>query len=210
MTRTAGMTALLSALLAAGGCEPGVSATNGPASADEQIASLRTDLATLRETNRGLRRDLVAKRERIDTLLRLGDKRLNKLFHVTRITLGRYTGGVDTDDAPGHDAIKVFLRPHDADGSTIKAAGDVAVELYDLAADEGDQRIGTYRWSVDELSAQWSSGFMTYHFSFVCPWDERPAHDEITVRVEFVDYLTGKTHTAQKVCTVDLPADGNK
>ncbi|MFW6133396.1 MAG: hypothetical protein ACOC8F_05820 [Planctomycetota bacterium] len=207
------VTALLAVVGAAagGGCRgldlsgPDESQTAG------QLVELREQLAELRETNRGLQQDLVAKRKRIDTLMGLGDKRLEKLFHVADIKLGRYTGGVDTDGEPGHDAIKVYLRPMDADGSTIKAAGEVTIRLYDLAMPESEELLAVYTWPVEKLSQQWSSGFMTYHFSFVCPWKTRPRHDEITVRVEFVDYLTGEHFTAQKLCKVDLPpADGGE
>jgi hypothetical protein len=34
-----------------------------------------------------------------------------------------------------------------------------------------------------------------------------PAGEKVTVRVEFLDHLTGKTHSAQKLCEIELPAD---
>ena len=59
--------------------------------------------------------------------------------------------------------------------------------------------------------ATWAfSGFMTNYYSFICPWKSSPpAHEEITVRVEFVDYLTGKSFTAQKTCKLQLPSNGS-
>jgi len=160
----------------------------------------------LSEENTRLKSLAEEKAQQIQTLQALGDKRLDKIYHVAKIELGRYTGGIDTDQKPGHDAVKVYLQPVDADGSTIKAAGSVKVQLYDLAAEPKANLVGEYAWDVDEARKHWASGFMTNYYSFICPWKSSPPeHDEITVRVEFVDYLTGKTFTAQKACKLELP-----
>ncbi len=178
----------------------------------QQYDELRSKLDDLEKRNKELveenqRREaeIADQRRQIETLEKLGDDRLDKIFHVRRIELGRYTGGVDLDSKPGHEGIKVYLKPIDQDGSVIKAAGKVSIRLFDLAAEAEENMIGKYQWSVEEVGRQWSSGFATYHFSFVCPWKKVPAHDEITVRVEFMDYLTGRSFTAQKVCEVKLP-----
>jgi len=198
--------ALAAALTAAGGC---VSVKQAES---EKILAERRDaleqVRTLSDRNEALQSELAAQRKQIDTLQALGgQKRLDLLFRVERIAMGRHTGGIDTDDKGGQDGIKVFLLPIDADGSVIKAAGDVKIQLFDLAADPAQNLVGEYRWTVEQLSKQWSSGFMAYHFSFECPWpDGPPQHDEITVRVEFTDYLTGKTFTAQELCKVKLHA----
>ena len=68
----------------------------------------------------------------------LHPKRLEKLFHVKSINLGRHTGGTDMDGKPGDDGIKVFLLPTDAEGSVIKVAGSVTIQLFDLATDPGE------------------------------------------------------------------------
>ncbi|HUS48279.1 MAG TPA: hypothetical protein VM098_09170 [Phycisphaerae bacterium] len=172
----------------------------------QQAAKSQGEIQKLKESQDGLQAVVIDQQKQIRTLQALGPKRLEKMYHVTAIQLGRYTGGIDTDAQGGHDAIKVYLAPVDQDGSTIKAAGDVAVQLYDLAEPAGGNLIGEYKWPVDKLSGQWSGGIITYHYSFVCPWKNGPPkHDEITVRVKFVDYLTGKTFTAQKLCKVNLP-----
>ena len=36
--------------------------------------------------------------------------------------------------------------------------------------------------------------FLGFHYILECPWKTIPRNGEITVRVEFTDYLTGKTH----------------
>jgi len=198
----------LAALLATGGgCVLVNKAEYEKLKSDRKLAVEETQ--KVKELNAGLQVELVAQRKQIDSLQALGGpERLKRLFHVRRIALGRYTGGVDLDGDEGDDGIKVYLRPIDADGSVIKAAGGVKIQLFDLAIEGKDNLIGRYEWTAEQISKQWSSGFMTYHFSFECPWKASPpAHDEITVRVEFTDYLTGKVLTAQKLCKVNLPAE---
>ncbi len=150
--------------------------------------------------------ELLARQKQIQTLQGLGEKRLGLLFCVTDIKLGKYTAGVDLDDRPGHDGVRVYLTPIDADGHAIKAAGAVKIQLFDLAAKTGENLVSACDFPVDKIAERWSAGFMTYHYRFECRWKTPPKHDEITVRVEFTDYLTGKTFTAQKVCKIRLPA----
>ncbi|HAU37472.1 MAG TPA: hypothetical protein DCX07_07100 [Phycisphaerales bacterium] len=181
---------------------------------NERLNKLEADhkaaLETARQVadrNEGLQAEIIAQRKQIETLQALGEKRLQTLFHVERIELGRYTGGADFDSVEGDDGVKVYLRPIDRDGSVIKAAGTVKVQVFDLAADPKNNLVGEYAWDVEKVGKQWSSGFMTYHFSFDCPWkDAPPAHDELTIRVEFTDYLTGRSFTAQQACKVRLVA----
>ena len=172
------------------------------------------ELERAKERSRELReeaeslRDVVSERDRrISTLTALGERRLEKLFHVARIDVGRHSSGIDTDGRSGDDAVKVFVHPVDNRGSTIKAAGSFRIRLYDLAAAPEETFLGEHTWNVDEAADRWFGGFLTYHYSFVCRWKRRPPrHGEVTARVEFVDYLTGRTFTAQRVCPVKLPS----
>lgn len=182
---------------------------------DKKVKQLTADLASARAETELARKDaddaksqLAGKQKRIDTLVALGPDRLKKLYDVTSLKLGQYTGGADLDGQAGDDGIKVFLRPIDANGDTIKAAGSVTIQLYDLAQPPDKTLIGKYEWSVDQVAKKFSGGFMAYHYTFTCPWkDAPPKHDQITVRLEFVDYLTGKTLPVQKLCKVDLPSE---
>ena len=129
------------------------------------------------------------------------------LFCIAGIELGRYTGGLDTDGKDGEEAVKVYLDPVDSAGSVLKAAGDVKIQLFDLAMLPGENLLGEYQWTADQIGSHWSDAiFGGSHFSFICPWKQLPKHDQITIRVEFTDYLTGKTFTAQKVVRVRIPS----
>jgi hypothetical protein len=155
----------------------------------------------------------IADRDRqIQTLQQFDDKRMELLFRVERIELGRYTGGYDSDGQPGHEGIRVYLQPIDQQGSVIKSAGDVDIKVFDLAEPEANNLILQYRYGVDTIAEHWASGFLTYHYSFDCPWPagQPPRHQELVLRVEFTDYLTGKTFVTEKPVTVDLPTQQAK
>lgn len=208
MTREAALPVVLIALtMAAGGCNGPFGGTAMTTALQNQVDGLRKDNDDLRKANAALHAQAAANRKQIESLLDLGDKRLEKLYPVTALKLGSHTGGIDQDGRPGHDAVKVFLEPIDQDGNVIKAAGEVTIQLFDLAAK--DTLVAQYAFGVDEVRKHWSSGFLAYHYSFVCPWPQArpPQHDQITVRVVFRDYLTGKQFTAQsdKPCRILLP-----
>ncbi|HDZ20641.1 hypothetical protein LCGC14_0274460 [marine sediment metagenome] len=180
----------------------------GPSKLDqleEQLATARLEADKLNEENTRLTKAVADQEEQIETLLILGDKRLENIYHVHQVRLGRWSGGFDLDGQGGDDGVKVYLSPTDQDGTAIKAAGSLTVQLYDLAAPPDQNFLGEYHWTVEELGKQWSSGFMSYHFSLECPWQSGPpANEQITIRATFVDYLTGKTFTTQAIGKVNL------
>ena len=175
---------------------------NGPGSP----AALQRQNDQLKENVRDLRKTIAGQAEQIRTLQALGDKRLEMLFRVTEIKLGRYTAGVDLDDAEGDDGVRVYVSPRDDDGHTLKAAGAIRIQLFDLAAKPKDSLLGAFDFPAEGIGEHFYSGFLANHYKFDCRWKNAPAHDEITVRVVFTDYLTGKKFTAQKVVTIALPA----
>jgi hypothetical protein len=151
--------------------------------------------------------ELRHKDRQIATLRGLEGVDVEKLYTTRRIELGRFTGGIDTDGKPGHDAIRVFLTPIDREESPLKRAGSVTVQLYDLAADEDATLLAEFDYPPDKAGKHFASGLMVYHYSFDCPLPgDRPLdNDKLTVRVTFTELLTGRTVDAQKVVTLQLP-----
>ena len=85
-------------------------------------------------------------------------------------------------------------------------AGEMVVEVYDLAREESGRQVSRWAFSVNETAGLWLSGFGTNHFKMVLPWSEEtaPRHAALTVVARFTDALTGKTHEAQKVIDVTV------
>jgi hypothetical protein len=131
---------------------------------------------------------------------------VEKLYYPVEIRLVRRTGGVNTDGKPGDDAVNVYIQPIDRNGDIVKAAGEIDVQLYDLAEPDDRQLVGEMHVPLDEAGKAWYGQLMTQHFTVVCPWKNGPPkHGTITVRASFTDYLTGAALHAQTTCEVALP-----
>src|SRR6185436_3713615 len=114
--------------------------------------------------------------------------RLAKLFTTTDIQLGRLTGGADLDpDRPGDEGLKVYVTPVDNSGQKFKAAGAIVVEAFDLAAPAASSRVGRWEFSVENAAKYWSGALLRYEYVLPCPFEKRPAHTDVTVKVTFTD-----------------------
>ena len=174
---------------------------------ERQRDAAQDQTRTLTKQVEKLSAELETQRKQIETLQKLGDKRMENLFVVESIEIGRHSGGVDLDKQPGHDAIQLYLRPKDKDGHLLKAAGDVKIQLYDLAQPEEKNLYAEYTFPVKDIGKYWAGGLLSNQYSFECPFpkDAPPAHPNINIRVEFTDYLTGNTFSEQKLVKVNLP-----
>lgn len=194
----------LGAILVAAGCETGTRADR-----DRELATLKTQL---REKDNELAAQQVTLQElqnQLTVARGLTDEDLQRIFYPERLVIDKLTGGADYDGRPGDDGVTVYVRPVDRDGDVIKVAGDIRVQLYDLANPPGQNFIGEYFITADQVGKLWHGKLLTNHYTIKCPWpNEPPAHPEITVRVTFVDYLTKRVLSAQSTCTVSLPVHG--
>ncbi len=194
--RAAAPALLLLALLV--GCGPSQELLD--ARADLRDAADRIE--TLRQENVELQNQIFDLQQLVQRLRGLEDKRMEYLFLTERISLGRFTGGVDTDDTPGDDVIRALLQPIDQHGSPLKAAGEITVEVYDLDREPPDHRICRRTIPPAEASTYWSGGFLTSHYAIDCPLPPDQRNPQLTVRAVFVEYLTGNRFTDQR--TVDI------
>lgn len=193
--------------ITAGGC-------NGPAR--DRLRTLQQTVDELTQENARLQRQGLAQEAQIadleaqvETLQGLGPDRLDSLFVVARIELASLTGGAEYDDIPGDDGVTVYLRPLDADGHVLKAAGEITVELLDTNEPGAPKSLGLYVHNdAHQLRKLWHGGFLTNHYSIKCPWDPAvgpPTNREVTVKATFYDFLTGKRCTATRVVQIALP-----
>ena len=184
----------------------------GCANKNEQLMELQTRNRELRQQLRlseqtiDTQKDTIRRQtEQINNLSELGPERLQVLFKVERIKLGRYSGGTKLDDMPGDDGIRVYITPQDEAGRAVTAAGSINVGVFDLA-EKSQPLLMSYSFSPAEAKKHWHSGGLANHYSITCPWkDALPSGDEVTVRVKFIDYLTGQTFTAIKQCRICPP-----
>jgi len=171
------------------------------------------ELQVLRETIAGQQDQLTAQRATIDTLTEQLDtaraikpEDLAKIFHPVQLEIDRLSGGYDADGQPGDDGVVVYLRPRDAEGDVLKVAGEIRIQLYDLAAPPRENLIGECVIPVEQAREMWHGKLLTNHYTIRCPWPHGPPrHSTITINATFIDYLTQRVLSAQRTCEVRLP-----
>ena len=189
------------------GCQTG-GETNQASSIQKENRDLKTAQAKDQAEISRLSGKVSDLEKQVESLRRLGPDRLAKLYPPVKIVLERLTGGADYDGLPGDDGVTVYVQPIDRQGHIVKVAGEIRVQLLDLANPDGQHLLGEYVLDVDHVAEAWHGRFMTQHFTLQCPWRVGPpAHREITVRVRFLDYLTGQELSATTVCTVAMPPE---
>jgi len=169
----------------------------------------------LREEVKKQQDELEARQATIQELTRrleqargIKDEDLKKIFRPEKLVIDGLSGGYDADGQPGDDGIVVYLRPVDAEGDALKIAGDIRIQLYDLAAPPAQNLLGEYFVPVEQSRELWHGKLMTNHYTVRCPWLRGPPKNpEVTIRATFVDYLTQRVISAQRTCTVNVPPE---
>jgi hypothetical protein len=158
-----------------------------------QLTGKEAQVSRLQDQVAGLDARVAELESQVATLQRLGDKRLDVIFHPHRIELGKMSGGFREDDQTSDAGVRVFVRPIDAQGATLKAAGDVKIELFDLAAGPGRQFLGACQYGADQMSKYWMSAGFVNQYAFECRWPgDPPTHPDVTINVTFVDTLPAR------------------
>ena len=127
----------------------------------------------------------------------VGAAQLDQLFTVASIDLNKLTSYRD-------DALKVYVTPKDSAGDTIKMAGAVTIDAFDLSIKDKPQ-VGHWEFPANEAGKNWFESLIVRGYALNCPVKLEATTTELTVRVSFVDTLTARTLTAQKVIATKVP-----
>jgi outer membrane murein-binding lipoprotein Lpp len=191
------LAAVSAALLLASGCDSG----GRPSLRDdfEELSRERTQLKRQVEQLERENKELTGRIKQLATMS--PEAKLEALPDIVRIELGRRTGLFAKDEGGRKDKLVVYVRPYDDTADTIKAAGNIRVQLWDLNADAEGAQIGQWDVNGAELKSAWASTFLTnyYRLKFDVGGLLTGDESELTVNVTFTDYITGKVLTAQKV-----------
>jgi len=158
----------------------------------QEEGDLKAQLEKLQATNERLQ-------EQIKVLSKLPpDSSLDELYGLKKLVIARRTGLYDKDKDGKKEKLIVYLRPVDGEGDAIKAAGEVRVELWDLNQEPQEALLAKWHVKPAELQKLWVSGALTHYYRLSFDIAEQ-IKKELTVRLHFTDYLTGKVLTAQTV-----------
>jgi len=175
--------------------------------------SVNISPAELARQNELLRQKISQQQIRIDklnqqlrTLRGFPAEQLENLVQVADIAFGRYTRAIDNNGDNCDDGLRIYLVLYDRDGHRIKAAGKATIELWDLAASDKGSLLGRWQFSLPELSQHFLSGVLTNHFKFTLGWPEEkmPANTNLTLKLSYLDALTGSSFETQKLLTANI------
>ena len=162
---------------------------------DKEKTELKRIVASLQEEN-----DAILKQNQ--KLADLGPEvRLEAFPQTEKIKLRGRTGLFDKDKDGTKETLAVYVQPFDSVGDTFKAVGAVEVELWDLNRPDGQAKLK--RWEVDhkQLQQLWVGTMMTnyYRLKFDVGDILTGDQEELTVKIVFTDYISGRVFREQTV-----------
>ena len=189
---------LLLVLVFAFGCQNRETAEKPSHSQEvKQLAAEKAELQSNLEKSQ-IENDRLKKQ--IDTLSNLpSEKKAESLYQLQAVKIGRYTNLYDEDKNGTKEKLIVYVQPVDEVGDIIKAAGAVEVQLWDLNKKESESLMAQWRIEPNELKKMWFNSLLAgnYRLAFDTPALAEKADKALTVKVSFMDYLSGRTFTDQ-------------
>jgi hypothetical protein len=144
-------------------------------------------------------------RAQVRSLSVLPKDQSNNPYEIMALRIAKISNFFDKDSDGKQEKLVVYVQPVDAEGDVIKAAGTVAVQLWNLDNPNGEALLSEWHVEPAELRKLWFSSFTTgYRLTFDRPAGLEVLSEPLTVKVTFTDYLTGETFRAQQVITPKL------
>jgi outer membrane murein-binding lipoprotein Lpp len=162
-------------------------------------SDLRDQIDQLKREQGADRATIAALEKKAGTPPSVVQAKVQQLFTVHSIQLGRLTG-----TAGDGNSFLVQATPYDEQKQKLKAAGTFVVDAFDLGERDKPQ-IGHWTFDGAQARAAWNGEVFQYCYILKCPWQRLPAHGKITVRIAYTDLLTGRHFTDQKLVTVTPP-----
>lgn len=104
---------------------------------------------------------------------------------IKNVELGRGTGGIDEDRAPGDEGILVVLIPRDVDGSTVKTPGSLSVTAMQITPEGLKSPLSTWDVSISQLRGNWREGLLSTGYHVFLPWKCLPSTEKLRVIAQF-------------------------
>ena len=189
---------LLAVTLAICGCE------TPDKSLWDQISELDREKSHLKQRVDSLETENAALKEQMQTLTAIGpDKRATAMTSAQKISLEKRTGLADKDKDGVKETLVVYLRPYDSSGDAVKAVGAVNLQLWDLDAAPKEALLREWNITPEELKGMWSGTMLTSYYRIANNISDLLAkpRKNLTVKITFTDYVTGKILSDQKRVT---------
>jgi len=123
------------------------------------------------------------------------------IYELQNVRITKYTNLYDKDNDGKEEKLIVYIQPMDTDGDIIKATGTVDVQLWDLNKADGQALLGQWHVKSEELKKLWFAAILgtNYRLTFDIADKIDKYEEPLTVKVSFIDYLSGKVFREQTV-----------
>jgi len=181
------------------GCES--AGTRGP-TLSQEVEQLSAEKTGLQNKVEQQQRENEQLKKAVEGLSKLpGDKKAEEIYQLKGVKIGKYTNLYDEDKNGTRETLAVYIQPMDETGDSIKAAGAVEVQLWDLNKKESEALLGQWRVEPNEMKKKWLNSIFggNYRLGFDAAGKVEKFDKPLTVRVVFTDYLSGRIFTEEKV-----------
>ena len=181
----------------------GCQSADKKASLVEQIGQLTQEKTQLQGQVEQSKTENEQLKEQIQVLSGLPEEvKLEKLYRLNSVKIGRYSGFYDDKDKDGkYERLIVYVQPIDEEGDKIKVTGTVDVELWNLNKAGDEALLGRWHVTPNELRKLWSATLLTinYRLVFDVAGKVHDFKDIMVAQVTFTDYLRGRVFKDQRI-----------
>lgn len=171
--------------------------------------ALQDEVEALNQRNADLEKELAQAeteikqlQDRIEVLADLPkDVKGENIYKLSEVRLAKHTGFYDKDDDGVKESLIVYIEPVDAHGDIIKATGSIGVELWNLENPNGQAKLGHWEVRPEELAESWFNTLMRTNFRLTFDVSQAVSDfsDPLTVKLTFIDHLSGNAFKQQHV-----------
>ncbi len=175
---------------------------------EREIRTMRTELERAHLLNSALQYELAQRQDACAPIVNEGvliDGPQSVLAGtVSKVLLGRGTGGIDDDGIWGDEALQVVIVPVDTDDSALKVPGKAVVHAQEITR-EG-LKIPLCQWEVSplELQRSWRSSLFSTGYFLTLPWKVLPSNERLRVVVQFYTLPHQRVFEAERDISIKL------
>ncbi len=125
------------------------------------------------------------------------------------IVIGRQSGGVDDDPAPGDEALQVVVEPRDRDGRAVRVQGSLEVAALEVGPKGVRTPLSTWEIPSEQLRRTWKNGLLNTGYFVVVPWKTWPATSKLHV-VAKLTLPEGGVFEAGRDVTIRVPKNASR
>ena len=161
---------------------------------------LQQEKAALAGDTQQYRAEIEQLRAQVQALSAVPKDQRGNPYELTTVRIAKITNFYDKDSDGTREKLVVYVQPIDAEGDIVKAAGTASVQLWNLNNPNGEALLGQWQVEPAELRKLWFDSFTTgYRLTFDRPESLTVLSEPLTIKVTFLDYLTGESFRAQQV-----------